>query len=107
MKYENGDFHISYDSFSVSLSLFSLCVKNLTDMMLLPLNSRSLTELGSSHVARTSMPLDGLLSNNCEINPDFCYWNVVVLQYCDGSSFLGTCSMFVYNIYSLQNCDGL
>ncbi|CAL1544716.1 unnamed protein product, partial [Lymnaea stagnalis] len=50
---------------------------------------RSLTDLGSSHIAKTSIPLDGILSNSCVTNPDFCYWNVIVLHYCDGSSFLG------------------
>uniref|UniRef100_A0A2C9LBW4 Pectin acetylesterase n=1 Tax=Biomphalaria glabrata TaxID=6526 RepID=A0A2C9LBW4_BIOGL len=50
---------------------------------------RSLTELGSSHVAKISIPMVGILSNDCEINPDFCLWNVLVLHYCDGSSFLG------------------
>ncbi|KAH9525098.1 Pectin acetylesterase 5 [Bulinus truncatus] len=60
---------------------------------------RSLTDLGSTHVARTSIPLNGILSNNCVTNPDFCNWNVLVLHYCDGSSFLGNDS-FVHNYES-------
>ena len=50
---------------------------------------RSLTPLGSSHVAPTSITMDGALSKNCNNNPDFCLWNVVVFLYCDGGSFLG------------------
>ncbi|XP_005111140.1 pectin acetylesterase 5 [Aplysia californica] len=50
---------------------------------------RSLTSLGSSHVAPTSLSMDGFLSKNCNNNPDFCWWNVLIFHYCDGGSFLG------------------
>eukprot|EP00928_Gymnodinium_smaydae_P091011 TRINITY_DN74714_c0_g1_i1.p1 TRINITY_DN74714_c0_g1~~TRINITY_DN74714_c0_g1_i1.p1 ORF type:complete len:469 (-),score=49.11 TRINITY_DN74714_c0_g1_i1:166-1476(-) len=31
----------------------------------------------------------GLLSNSCSINPDFCNWNKVYVRYCDGASYSG------------------
>lgn len=36
-----------------------------------------------------SRKLDGLLSNDCDVNPDFCNFNRVIVPYCDGTSFTG------------------
>ncbi|CAG5121807.1 unnamed protein product, partial [Candidula unifasciata] len=57
---------------------------------------RSLTKLGSSHEAPNVLYYNGILSKDCKKNPDFCLWNVLVLLYCDGGSFLGNVSDIVY-----------
>ncbi|GFS26911.1 pectin acetylesterase [Elysia marginata] len=44
---------------------------------------------GSSNMAKMSLSFDGIVSNDCQQNPDFCMWNVVAFLYCDGGSFLG------------------
>ena len=44
---------------------------------------------GSSNMAKMSLAYDGILSHDCQQNPDFCMWNVVAFLYCDGGSFLG------------------
>ncbi|GFO43540.1 pectin acetylesterase [Plakobranchus ocellatus] len=53
---------------------------------------RSLSSKGSSNMAKTSLSYDGILSHDCQQNPDFCMWNVVAFLYCDGGSFLGNAS---------------
>ena len=53
---------------------------------------RSDTFLGSSLKSKMSLPLEGIMSSDCSINPDFCMWHMVDLVYCDGSSFLGGCN---------------
>ena len=40
-------------------------------------------------MAKMSLAYDGILSHDCQQNPDFCMWNVVAFLYCDGGSFLG------------------
>ncbi|BFZ25154.1 hypothetical protein BsWGS_28193 [Bradybaena similaris] len=58
---------------------------------------RSLTIRGSSRVAPKALSYDGILSKDCNKNPDFCLWNVLVLLYCDGGSFLGNVSDVLYH----------
>ena len=51
---------------------------------------RSKTRLGSSNFFPSHPPtLQGILSENEKINPDFYNWNLVLLCYCDGASFTG------------------
>ena len=51
---------------------------------------RSKTRLGSSNFFPPHPPtLQGILSDNDKINPDFYDWNLVLLCYCDGASFTG------------------
>ena len=45
---------------------------------------RSLTWLGSSKFWPQNTALNGFLSDNQKINPDFYNWN---MMYCDGASF--------------------
>ncbi|XP_050391636.2 uncharacterized protein LOC126810545 isoform X2 [Patella vulgata] len=54
--------------------------------------SRSKTRLGSSKFEAKTRRLEGLMSSNPKINPDFYQWNIVEFLYCDGSSFLGNLS---------------
>eukprot|EP00755_Sulcionema_specki_P009715 Sspe_Gene.6470::Locus_2179_Transcript_1_2_Confidence_0.800_Length_1410::g.6470::m.6470/K19882/NOTUM; O-palmitoleoyl-L-serine hydrolase len=50
---------------------------------------RSKTTLGSSAQWPNTSLMDGIMSDNCTINPDFCNFNRVHLGYCDGNSFSG------------------
>lgn len=50
---------------------------------------RSNTTLGSSTQWVDSVQIGGILSPDCEVNPDFCNFNRVFFQYCDGNSFAG------------------
>lgn len=51
---------------------------------------RSKTRLGSSDFFPPHPPsLQGILSENDKVNPDFYDWNLVLLCYCDGASFTG------------------
>ena len=51
---------------------------------------RSKTRLGSSNFFPPHPPtLQGILSENEKVNPDFYNWNLVLLCYCDGASFTG------------------
>ena len=51
---------------------------------------RSKTRLGSSKLFPPHPPtLQGILSENEKVNPDFYDWNLVLLCYCDGGSFTG------------------
>jgi hypothetical protein len=52
---------------------------------------RSLGSLGSSKglIDNANPGMSGLSSLNCTSNPDFCGWNIVNLNYCDGDSFSG------------------
>jgi len=50
---------------------------------------RSKTTLGSSLAWGSTMSAGGLLSDDCNVNPDFCQFNRVFLPYCDGDSFSG------------------
>ncbi|KAK7486588.1 hypothetical protein BaRGS_00022113 [Batillaria attramentaria] len=50
---------------------------------------RSTTPLGSSMETEISTNLKGIMSSDCDINPDFCIWHIVDFLYCDGGSFLG------------------
>jgi len=51
--------------------------------------ARSSTFLGSSKTWAQNISIEGMLSSDCEANPDFCNFNRVVLNYCDGMSFAG------------------
>ena len=51
--------------------------------------NRSMTELGSSKNWPPSHALNGFLSDNSTVNPEFFNWNIVYLMYCDGASFAG------------------
>jgi len=50
---------------------------------------RSNTGLGSSKEWKSTSAMDGIMSDNCDSNPDFCNFNRVHLVYCDGNSFSG------------------
>ncbi|XP_072169053.1 uncharacterized protein [Diadema setosum] len=50
---------------------------------------RSRTSLGSSSHLPPSIALQGILSDDPDINPDFHHWHAVQLHYCDGASFTG------------------
>lgn len=50
---------------------------------------RSLTKLGSTTVWPDTYPLQGFLSDDPAVNPDFYDWNIVYVIYCDGGSFGG------------------
>lgn len=50
---------------------------------------RSNGALGSSKSWQKTSSMGGLLSDNCDVNPDFCNFNRVQLMYCDGNSFAG------------------
>jgi len=50
---------------------------------------RSNTGLGSSKGWANASNVGGLMSDNCDVNPDFCGFNRVHLAYCDGNSFSG------------------
>ena len=49
----------------------------------------SMTELGSTTNYTETTTLEGLLSDNSTVNPDFYNWNIVYVIYCDGASFAG------------------
>ena len=51
--------------------------------------ARSKTDLGSSKYTPSLAQMAGILSSNRSNNPYFYNWNVLYLQYCDGSSFMG------------------
>ena len=51
--------------------------------------SRSFTELGSSYAWSPTGSMGGMLSSDCDKNPDFCSFNRVWMVYCDGNSFSG------------------
>lgn len=51
--------------------------------------TRSKTRLGSSKYWPSMRELDGFLSDNSAMNPDFYNWNVAFIAYCDGASFAG------------------
>ena len=50
---------------------------------------RSKNNLGSSKNWPTSASLNGIVSSDCKVNPDFCNFHRVWLAYCDGNSFSG------------------
>ncbi|XP_031561956.1 pectin acetylesterase 7-like [Actinia tenebrosa] len=54
-----------------------------------PCFTRSQTDLGSSKYFPSLAKQGGILSSNRSKNPYFYDWNVLYLQYCDGSSFMG------------------
>merc|ERR1719240_1613060 len=49
----------------------------------------SVPGLGTSKGLHPSMNEGGVMSDNCEKNPDFCNFNRVHMVYCDGNSFSG------------------
>jgi len=52
--------------------------------------ARSRGRLGSSNSwGGTTLASNGIASRDCVINPDFCKFNYVEVEYCDGDSFLG------------------
>lgn len=51
--------------------------------------NRSKTDLGSSKNWPETTTNGGMMSSDCDINPDFCNFNRVYLKYCDGNSFSG------------------
>ena len=50
---------------------------------------RSKNNLGSSKNWPTSASLNGIVSSDCKVNPDFCNFHRVWLAHCDGNSFSG------------------
>ena len=60
------------------------CRKGLEDCY-----NRTRTEYGTTKLWPDSLPLDGFLSDDPAVNPDFHNWNMVYVIYCDGSSFAG------------------
>ena len=50
---------------------------------------RSLTMSGSTKDYPDSSSLEGFLSDDPQVNPDFHNWNVIAVIYCDGASFSG------------------
>ena len=50
---------------------------------------RSMNSFGSSKNWSKTDALDGFLSDNSTVNPDFYNWNIVRIMYCDGASFAG------------------
>nr|GMD87808.1 pectin acetylesterase 8-like [Ipomoea batatas] len=50
---------------------------------------RSTTHLGSSKNLADTVHLGNILRQSSDTNPDFCDWNRVYINYCDGSSFTG------------------
>ncbi|XP_031106566.1 pectin acetylesterase 8-like [Ipomoea triloba] len=50
---------------------------------------RSTSHLGSSENLAKSVHLGNILRQSSDTNPDFCDWNRVYINYCDGSSFTG------------------
>jgi len=50
---------------------------------------RSSTALGSSTSWAPTSSLGGIMSDDCDSNPDFCNFNRVHMVYCDGNSFSG------------------
>ncbi|XP_019179215.1 PREDICTED: pectin acetylesterase 8-like [Ipomoea nil] len=64
--------------------------------------SRTLDHKGSSKhmMENIHMFLGGILSRNPGINPsEFRNWNIVIMRYCDGSSFTGDVEQPVDNLY--------
>ena len=57
--------------------------------------NRSYTDLGSSKRWPLTHSLNGFLSDEPEVNPDFHDWNIVLLMYCDGASFAGDRCVYV------------
>ena len=52
--------------------------------------SRSQIDLGTgTHSSRQEVTIDGLLSDDCNKNKEFCGYTKVMLHYCDGNSFSG------------------
>ncbi|KAJ9448584.1 Pectin acetylesterase 5 [Diplonema papillatum] len=52
--------------------------------------ARANSTLGSSAAwPKTKGPGHGILYQNCTVNPAFCDFNIVYVQYCDGNSFSG------------------
>ena len=45
--------------------------------------------IGSSKTWAPSASIGGLLDSDCNKNPDFCNFNRVWINYCDGNSFAG------------------
>ena len=50
---------------------------------------RSKTNLGSSKNWAKTSSMGGIMSDDCDTNPDFCNFNRVHMVYCDGNSFSG------------------
>ena len=63
--------------------------------------ARSNTSLGSSKGEwgqwSPTFDMGGIFSSNCGVNPSFCNWTRVTLQYCDGNSFSGN-RLTPYNV---------
>lgn len=66
--------------------------------------NRSQTDLGSSKSWPKNTALNGFLSDNKKINPDFYNWNIVYLMYCDGASFASNWSVIMYPIIMTESC---
>lgn len=49
--------------------------------------TRSRTSLGSSSTWEQTLSYEGIMSDSCFVNPDFCNYNRVAMKYCDGNSF--------------------
>ena len=55
---------------------------------------RSKTRFGSSKswppvIIDIDQLVGGILSDSSTVNPDFCNWNKIFINYCDGASFTG------------------
>ena len=50
---------------------------------------RSNSRLGSSKTWSPTVSAGGIMSDNCDVNPDFCNFHRVYMPYCDGDSFSG------------------
>ena len=63
--------------------------------------NRSTTDFGSSRNWPEAIPLNGFLSSNPEVNPDFYDWNTVFFVYCDGGSFAGDRYIIIDEVYTI------
>eukprot|EP00928_Gymnodinium_smaydae_P056997 TRINITY_DN40272_c0_g1_i1.p1 TRINITY_DN40272_c0_g1~~TRINITY_DN40272_c0_g1_i1.p1 ORF type:complete len:464 (+),score=56.73 TRINITY_DN40272_c0_g1_i1:100-1491(+) len=51
--------------------------------------NRTKNKLGSNQFWGETIGMQGIYSDNCTVNPDFCNFNRVLVPYCDGASFAG------------------
>ncbi|XP_015891688.3 pectin acetylesterase 8 [Ziziphus jujuba] len=51
--------------------------------------NRTTRDLGSSKHMTKQLNFTGIMSNQQELNPYFYNWNIILIRYCDGSSFTG------------------
>ncbi|KAJ9466998.1 Pectin acetylesterase 9 [Diplonema papillatum] len=64
---------------------------------------RAQTFRGDSATWAPATSENGIMSQNCTINPAFCEYNIVYMQYCDGNSFVSNLDQpLVYNTTQLH-----